>query len=176
MTQRFVEGALTFEFPDSWSICRPDQTSFYRRHFQSFCGGCHEVDFQAFDPGAMTIWLIEVKDYRVFRRTRLEELADEVAQKARDVLAMLFVAGIRDNTASTPQRVQAGDFWNRARAAIDIRVVLHCELPRSPSRLFPGIKDVANLQSKLKQKLRVIDPHALFTNRTMAHPLPWTVI
>jgi len=103
------------------------------------------------------------------------DLAEEVAQKTRDVLAMLQLAGVRDDSASLPGRIQAGDFWQRTRRLTNIRVILHCELPSSPSRLFPGVKDSANLQTKLRQKLRVADPHALFTNRSLNHPLPWTV-
>jgi hypothetical protein len=175
MTQSFTEGAFTVDFPDHWAICRAEQTSFYRRHFQSFCVGCREMDFQAYDPHSLVLWLLEIKDYRVFRRTKLLDLADEVAEKTRDVLAMLVVAGVRDNAASAPGRFEAGEFWNMARNANSIRVVLHCELPATPSRLFPGIKDAANLQTKLNQKLRIVDPHVLFTNRAMAHHLPWEV-
>lgn len=175
MTQRFDEGRLTFEFPDDWQICRPQETSFYRRHFQSFCGGCAEMDLVSYDPNQLILWLIEIKDYSVFPRTKLADLADEVAEKTRDILAMLLVAGVRDNAVSHPWRLQVGEFWSRARGLTNIRVVLHCELPASPSKLFPGVKDAANLQTKLRQKLRVADPHALFTNSAIAHALPWTV-
>jgi hypothetical protein len=176
MTQRFMEGSLTFEFPDHWRVSRPQETSFYRRHFQSFCNGCQEMDFQAYDPNQLVLWLIEIKDYRVFPRTNLKDLADQVAEKTRDILAMMITAGVRDNAVSVPGRLEARDFWNYARGATNIRVVLPCELPVSRSKLFPGVKDVANLQTKLSQKLRVVDPHPLFTNRLMAHALPWTVI
>jgi hypothetical protein len=175
MSQRYTEGNLTFEFPDDWPVCRPASTSFYTRHFQHFCNGSKEMDFLVFDPHQRIIWFIEVKNYRVDRRTKHEELADEVAQKTRDVLAMLPVAGVRDNGISQPGNLQVHDFWKQAREAVDMRVILHCELPASSSRLFPGVKDAANLQTKLSQKLRCIDTHALFTDRSMAHALPWTV-
>ena len=174
MSQDFTEGSLNFSFPDSWRVCRPETCSFYDRRFKSFCGGCKEMDFLAYDP-AGTLWLIEVKDYQVHPRLKESELADEVAQKTRDVLAMLPVAGLRDGGMSTPGHLQAGDFWRDAAAASDLRVVLHCELPRSPSKLFPGVKDSANLQQKLRQKLHCVDPHALFTNHLLGHNLPWTV-
>ncbi len=35
MSQTFVEGNLTFMFPAAWEVCRLQDTSFYRRHFQS---------------------------------------------------------------------------------------------------------------------------------------------
>jgi hypothetical protein len=175
MSQDFVEGALTFSFPNSWRVCRPERSSFYNRHFANFCGGCKEVDFVAFDPLAATVWLIEVKDYQAHARVKELDLADELAQKTRDVLAMLLVARLRDNGISTPDRLQLGDFWKAAYPATELRVILHCELPPVPSKLFPGIRDAANLQTKLSQKLRSIDPHTLFTNRQLAHALPWTV-
>jgi len=175
MSQDFAEGRLTFHFPDEWHICRPEEASFYIRHFQNFAGGCCEMDFVAFDPAGLVMWLIEVKDYVHGARTKQEELADEVASKTRDVLAMLPVGGIRDNGLSTPGKLQVRDFWAQAREATEMRVVLHCELPVSPSKLFPGVKDAANLQAKLSQKLRCVDPHPLFTNVGRGHALPWTV-
>jgi hypothetical protein len=175
MSQDFLEGAITFKFPDGWHICRPECTSFYERHFQHFCGGCKEMDFLAFDPENRVLWLIEAKDYRIHNRTKKEELADEVAAKTRDVLAMLPVGGLRDEGISQSGKLQVRDFWQNARDAKNIRVVLHCELPIASSKLFPGIKDEANLQTKLSQKLRCIDPRSLFTNRNMGHGLPWIV-
>jgi hypothetical protein len=175
MSKNFREGALTFSFPNHWEICRPEFSSFYDRHFSNFCDGCKEVDFLAFDPQHDTIWFIEVKDYRVHQRLKETHLADEVARKTRDVIAMLPVARIRDNGISSAQQLEAGDFWRRAMNAASLRVVLHCELPENTSKLFPGVKDAANLQTKLAQKLRVIDPHALFTNRALGHSLPWAV-
>lgn len=159
MSQRFVEGGLTFEFPGDWPVCRAGETSFYTRHFQSFCGGCKEMDFLTYDPQRLILWLIEVKDYRVPQRTKQEDLADEIAEKTRDMLAMLpVVAGVRDCGISQPGSMQVGDFWNHVRGARNIRVVLHCELPAAPSKLFPGVKDAANLQTKLSQKLRCVEP------------------
>jgi hypothetical protein len=175
MSQDFSEGTLTFKFPDNWHICRPEDTSFYQRHFQQFCNGSKEMDFLAFDPNDQVFWLIEVKDYRVHQRIKEVELADEVATKTRDVLAMLPVGRLRDGGISQPGKLQIRDFWQYACEATNFRVVLHCELPISPSKLFPSIKDEANLQTKLSQKLHCIDPHSLFTNRSIGHGLPWTV-
>jgi hypothetical protein len=175
MSQQFTEGNLTFGFPDDWHVCRPSATSFYRRHFQDFCEGCKEMDFLAFQPSGNTLWFIEVKDYRNNQRTKEKGLAEEVAEKTRDVLAMLPIAGIRDNAATEPGHMQAGDFWRISREATSFRIILHCELPASPSKLFPGIKDSANLQSKISQKLRMVDRRALFTNQSFQHGLPWFV-
>jgi hypothetical protein len=175
MSQQFAEGQLTFSFPDDWPICRPSGTSFYRRHFQSFCGGSKEIDFLAYQPSFKTLWCIEVKDYRTGQRTKQDDLADEVAQKIRDVMAMLPLGGIRDNAVSEPGQTQVREFWRYVRETTNVRVVLHCEIPTSPSKLFPGVKDAANLQTKISQKLRCVDPHALFTNCNTSHGLPWIV-
>jgi hypothetical protein len=175
MSQDFDEGRLKFRFPNGWLVCRPESTSFYTRHFQNFCGGCREMDFLAFDPATHVLWLIEVKDYENDRRTKQQDLADEVAVKARDILAMLPVALVRDQGISSAGNLQVREFWRHARNAKEMRVVLHCELPVSPSKLFPSIRDAANLQTKLTQKLRCVDPHARFTNSSMAHTWQWTV-
>ena len=179
MPQTFAEGQLKFDFPDDWQICRLENTSFYKRHFQSFCnfsgsdGGCKEMDFLAYDPAALVLWLVEVKDYRVQQRTKPIELVDEIASKVRDTLALLRVAPLRDAAIGNGQ-LQARAFALASNPALNIRVVLHCEIPAHNSRLFPGVKDSANLQQKLNTKLRQIDPHPLFVDRN-SNKVPWIV-
>ncbi len=156
----FVEGKLVFEFPDPWKVCRFGKTSFYLKHFQSFCAGCKEMDFALFDPGQKVLWLVEVKDYRIDQQTKPITLAEEVALKVRDSLALLRIAQIRDETPDGESTITVGEFARGSAAAIKIRVVLHCDLPQNRSKLFPGVKDSANLQQELRIKLRCIDPHA----------------
>ena len=181
MPQSFTEGQLQFAFPDTWQICRPGETSYYVRHFQDFCnragsnGGCKEVDFLAYDPIALVLWLVEVKDYRAHQRTKPIDLADETALKVRDSLALLRVAPVRDMAQSTGGRLQARDFARVSIPAVNIRVVLHCELPAHASRLFPGVRDSANLQQKLSTKLRQVDPRAILVNRNSQN-IPWAVL
>lgn len=175
MSQDFTEGSLAFSFPDEWLVCRPEESSYYAGQFQKFCDGCKEMDFLAYNPETRTLWLIEVKDYRVHQRTKQQHLADEVAHKARDILAMLPAAKARDHTHSEDGKLQAGDFSRRSRSHSELRVVLHCELPAKPSKLYPVIKDAANLTTVLRQKLRSVDPHALFTNRQLGHSLGWSI-
>jgi hypothetical protein len=180
MSQTFTEGHLTFEFPDAWQICRPGETSYYVRHFQHFCtfpgsdGGCKEMDFLAYDPISLVLWLVEVKDYRAQQRTKPIDLADEIALKVRDSLALLRVAPVRDAAMLANGRLQARDFARASIPAASLRVVLHCEIPAHPSRLFPGIRDSANLQQKLSTKLRQVDPHAVFVDRN-SNKVPWVV-
>lgn len=175
MSQSFQEGQLQFEFTDNWLVCRPEVCSYYTRHFQKFCGGCKEMDFLTFDPSNKTLWLIEVKNYQAHPRTKDIDLADEVAIKTRDVLSMLPVAGVRDNAQDQDKKLQLGSFWKQVRSFAQLRVVLHCELPESPSKLFPGVKDSANLQTKLRQKLGCVDKRALFVTSTNKGHVPWTV-
>ena len=46
-----------------------------------------------------------------------------------------------------------------------LRVALHLEQPRKPSRLFPLVDNPANIAIKLKQQLRFADPHAKLISR-----------
>ena len=93
------EGELTFDFPDEDSeVAKYDDWSFYRNQFQSVCGGTKAIDLIFVEP--QRTWLIEVKDYRHHRRTKIAALADEVAAKVRDTLAGL--AACRCNATTKP--------------------------------------------------------------------------
>jgi hypothetical protein len=96
MSQSFVEGKIRFDFADEWKVCRPEKSSFYTRHFQNFCGGCKEIDFLLLEPGPQTLWLLEVKDYTSSSRKKSLDLLDEIALKARDVLALLMAGAAND--------------------------------------------------------------------------------
>lgn len=132
------------------------------------------MDFLAYDPFTSVLWMIEVKDYRAQQRTKPIELIDEIALKVRDSLALLRVAPVRD-MAVGDGHLQARAFALASSQATNIRVVLHCEIPQQPSRLFPGVKDSANLQHKMNTRLRQIDPHSLVTN-SASNKVPWSVI
>ena len=68
-----------------------DETHFYRKHFQH-CAASKCVDLVAFNTDTNEpLWLIEIKDYRAQRRTKTQDLCDELAQKVRDTLANLFL-------------------------------------------------------------------------------------
>lgn len=175
MAQLFTEGSLTFEFADHWDICRPEHCAYYTRHFQGFCGGAKEIDFLAYDPGSQNLWLIEVKDYSWFRRTKSVDLEDEMALKTRDVLAFLLAGGVNDKSPSSAATMSPQEFWPKVRRLSGLRVVLHCEIPARPSKLFPGIKDAANMRTKLAAAVRCVDPHPIFVSRTFGPTVPWTV-
>jgi hypothetical protein len=167
MSQSFVEGKIRFDFPDDWKVCRPEKSSFYNRHFQNFCGGCKEVDFLLLEPGPQTLWLLEVKDYTSSARKKSLELLDEIALKARDVLALLLAAAAND---PRPNR-GVGAFIAESGLPAKIRVVLHLEQPSKPSKLFPGAKIPVDFTQKLRQKVRCIDPHPIVVSTDLPHAL-----
>ena len=90
------DGKLAHTFPAGWKATKYDDWAFYRNRFVNSCGGNKAVDFLAHSPQDRTLWLIELKDYRQFPRTKdgTLELWDEVALKARDTLAGLFAAKV----------------------------------------------------------------------------------
>jgi hypothetical protein len=87
---RVVEGSVTFDFPNGFVVQKLDDTTFYKKHFQSFAQGSKAVDFLAFDPKKSELWFLEVKDYRAHRRIKTIDLFDEIAQKVLSSLACLL--------------------------------------------------------------------------------------
>lgn len=164
-----TEGKLTFEFPAGWDVAKPDGWSFYRNQFLKVCNGTKAVDVLALEPGEACAWYIEVKDYRRHVRAKTVDVADEIACKVRDSLALVAAAQARAN--DDEERAHAA----RALRARNIRVVLHLEQPPTHSTLFPRKIDLANTQQKLRQRVRGIDPHALARERGSMAGCGWTV-
>ena len=163
------EGDLTFDFPAGGpDVAKYDEWSFFRNQFQRVCGGVKAVDF-VYVETART-WLIEVKDYRHHPRTKVADLAGEIAAKVRDTLAGLAACRCNANDP-TEQRIA-----NRALSTPNLSVVLHLEQPTPPSRLFPFGADPASLTQKLKQLLKPVDAHPRVVDRGSLHPsMRWTV-
>lgn len=154
---RLMDGRLVHEFPAGWIAWKCDDAPYYRKQFQSFAGGAKSVDFAAISPGTdPVLWLIELKDYRAQARSKPSDLFDELATKVRDTLACLMATGA--NSGAQPEVDQA----KAACRAGEVRVVLHLEQPRKPSRLFPQVIDPKDVKDKLKQKLRAVDPHPVW--------------
>ena len=165
---KIIEGKLEFIFPDGWQALKLDETEFYRKHFQNFAASkC--VDIASFQAIGCELWLIEVKDYRINRRTKTLDLFDELALKVRDSLALLFLA------KSKPE-ISSFNFAQKAADKPKIRVVLHLEQTAKPSKLYPHIVERDNARRKLAQTVRVVDPHPLFCEMSaMPHDCPWVV-
>lgn len=161
------EDALTLRFPAAWRVFKYDETSFYRNHAQGLAGS-KAVDVVAHEPVANTLWLIELKDYRAHRREKSSELLDEVAIKVRDTVAGIALAQRRTGNAF-------GAFAATLGIGTALRVALHLEQPTKPSKLYPAVTDRGNHRLKLRQKLRLVDPHAVVCEIGAMPPgLGWT--
>lgn len=161
-----VEGDLRFSFPGTASAY--DQWGYYRNQFINHCSQNKAVDAVFVHEGVT--WLVEVKDYSQNNREKPSDLADEVAVKVRDTLAGLVGAASKSN--SDHERTQA----RAAVRAPQVRVVLHLEVPKHPSRLLARVPDPALILQKLRQCLRAVDSHPIVMSRAKPHAtVPWTV-
>lgn len=169
--KRLDEDHLAHDFPDEWEAEPYDRWSFYRRQFQNCCGGNKAVDFLAYDPGERTLWLVEIKDYRQYRRSKDEKISlwDEVATKVRDTLAGLFAVKVN-------QQDKEALFGKLAARAKRLKVVLHLEQPVRHSKLFPRAYNPADVQQKLKQIIKPIDAHPHVIELNDAACVPWSVV
>jgi hypothetical protein len=164
-----IEQQLRFVFPDGWQAEKYDDTAFYLKHFKGFANSkC--VDIVAFSAEGDSLWLIEVKDYRLYPRDKQIDLFDEFAQKVRDTLANLYLAQRKSETS-------IHEFARLAAQKPKIRVALHLEQPNSPSRLKPLIAERTKALQKLRQAVRVADPHPWLCETSQMPPnCPWQVV
>jgi hypothetical protein len=166
MTTTISEGNVSWTFEDPWIATKYDDWSFYRNQFQR-CADSKAMDLLALEPGRRALWMIEAKDYTFERRSdQKEPLWVEVGRKARDTLAGVLAASV---SAVDQERDMARGMCTAAR----VRVVLHMEQPTNPSKLFPQSFDPADLQQKLRQQARAIDPRARVVDHNTPG-LPWS--
>lgn len=168
--QEIDEGRLRFSFPDNTLVSKYDDWSFYRNQFNSAFGGSKAIDLIHVD-GNQT-WLIEIKDYRTDRRTKVVGMGDEIAFKVRDTLAGLAAA--RCCASDNDEKKIA----KKALKTNSIRVILHLEQPQKPSRLFPRAVDPSHVLLKLKQLLKAVDAHPRVVDKKTLdqwNDMNWTV-
>ena len=177
-----TEGRLIFDFPDGWRAQKFDDWSFYRNQFikcgdaRTTCSKCKNpvaagskaIDVLAIDMNSCC-WSIEIKDYRLHQRVKVIDLADEVALKVRDSLAVLVAS--RVNANDSDEKAMA----NAALQCSRLRVVLHLEQPAKHSKLFPRAIDPTNVQQRLKQLIKAIDPHPRVVDMGGMNGLAWSV-
>lgn len=164
----FSEGRLQFTFGASCLAEKYDDWAFFRNQFQKTCGGAKAVDFICLSRN--TSWLIEVKDYRQHKRTKPQDIGDEIAIKVRDTLAGLVAAKV--NATNSDEK----NFAKKALHNKTIKVVLHLEQPEKHSRLFPRAIDPASVTQALKQRLKAIDAHPSIVNKnSLSVNMDWTV-
>ena len=168
MTTVVHEGALTLRFPAPWPVFKYDETPFYVKHAQLLAES-KAVDVIAHEPSANVLWLIELKDYRAQRRLKSLDLFDEIATKVRDTVAGIALAQRRGGDTFC-------EFARTLRLDTSLRVALHLEQPSKASKLYPAVTDRSNHRIKLRQKVRLVDPHPLVCEiRAMPAGLGWTV-
>ena len=161
------EGKLTFSFPGGWVAEPYDTWVIYQKHIKDCCCGLNAADFLAIDQ-ENTLWIIEVKDYRIHRRGKIISLIDEMAIKVAHTLSGLVIAAKDSNHAQ----------YQFARECVHVnrfRVVLHLEQPMKPSKLFPRQFMLADIQSKLKQLIKPIDAHPLVVEKDDLRYVGWNV-
>lgn len=161
------EGQLEYHFDAQWTVSKYDEWPFYREHFEKACGGNKAVDVVAHDPSD-TLWLVELKDYRVHPRTKTLDLSEEVALKVRDSVAGIFAASKWQSHHAHLEDAR------KHLLAKKVRVVLHLEQPASHSRLFPRKFDLAKLQQRMKQLVKSVDAHPAVVELASFNALPWT--
>ena len=171
--QEIQVGSLAFCFPDDWIVERFDEWAFYRHQLSRLKIGIKAVDLVALQRAGGnqqgTLWLIEVKDYRQYPRTKQIELAQEIAGKALDTVAGILPAAIRATNGS--EQPSASAF----RKCSELRVVLHLEPPPIHSPLFSPKLNLANVQQELKRYVKSLDPHPRVVDQANMAGLPWTV-
>lgn len=130
--------------------------------------GIKSLDLLAIDPDK-TVWLIEVKDYRVNSRTKPSDLGEEIARKVFDTLAAIIPAKIYATDPNEQQLARA------ISASRKLRVVLHLEQPEKHSKLRPRAINPADVQQKIRQLLKAVDAHPLVVDMRSMRGLEWDV-
>ena len=130
--------------------------------------GIKALDLLAIDPDK-TAWLIEVKDYRIYPRTKPSDLGEEIAHKVFDTLAAIIPAKIHATNSDEKQLARA------VYASRKLRVVLHLEQPEKHSKLRPRAINPADVQQKIRQLLKPVDAHPLVVDMKSMRGLEWHV-
>lgn len=174
-TQR--EGTITYTFPDHFIIFRPEDSTFYSKHWQSFAKpkdgvGNTEIDFVAFDPRDKRIWFVETKDYRQHDRSKPSEIGEEFARKCRDTLSLLGAMQVSLQVATDSDLKERYQFSNMR----DVNCVLHLEQMRGRLGEYRVISP-QTLKDTIKRSIRALDPHAKAGDAELLarHALPFTI-
>ncbi|HDQ40768.1 MAG TPA: hypothetical protein ENN39_07040 [Desulfonatronum sp.] len=173
----FVEGEITFTFAQGLTVCKYDDSKFYRGTMLRV-EGTKGVDFLVVRPGSGNMSntvFIEVKDltgHESRNRQRLlsGRLVSEVVQKVRDTLSGLYAAQRWDIQELRP--FVRALFHNPASARI--LVILFLEERKSSSLLFPYKRRLADQVQLLNSKLRPFRAEGrIYNSRTLPSSLGW---
>jgi hypothetical protein len=149
---RFEESNIEFIFGDDYEVIGSDQEANFK-NVKKYLQGTKDVDFIGFFRN-ITVFLLEVKNFRGAKGEDIEILTTEVAQKLRDTVAM--IAGAARNTT------HSSDFWQKMHKNIgdSKREILYIFLleedvqqgnPRARGR-------IQQIQTVLKQKCKWLTP------------------
>ncbi len=167
---KLSEGKFNYIFPAGWQAIKWDDTDFHQQLFQSFGGTSKSAEFVAFNENKAELWLIECKDFRAGGRSKAVALCDEIAQKFKATLAGLVCARNTDND-------EIRRFARSALKKVAIRCVVHWEHPLKPHCLWPQENmSRGDMRDKLRQRLKVADPHAeLGNHQQLGTIMPWKI-
>ena len=144
-TTTLIEGKARFVFAEAVQATPYDQWPGYTNRIQSFAES-KAVDFLAIAPRSHTLYLIEVKDYRLATKEHSppSELPAIMAQKCRDTLAGLVLATRGNNETEA-------DFAALALKQRDLVAILHMDQPKLRFRTRPEPFNVGDLGIALKR-------------------------
>ena len=160
--------SLRFRFPAGWSVTKYDDWSYYRNQFIKLRKGIKGVDLIALDINK-TVWFIEAKDYRDYKRRKEQPIDEEVRDKVFSTLAGVLAAKFNANSS------EENDLAKKTVTAEKIRIVLHLEQPLTESKLYNPLNTLANVQQRLRSLLKCIDPHLLVVDSSKMDKLSWSV-
>lgn len=173
-------NSRTFEFPDEWLVMKYDDTPYYKKKFQGKTQGTSGlkptmtgVDLIATNPlgNECVMYLIESKDYRFHRRTKKKTPVAEFVEKVLDTLTGIIPTVLCSDSFINGENI----LREQLRVAQKLRLVYHFEQPANHSKLFPRAYDPADIQSKIRDELRIIDPLALVIDEKNQKKVPWNV-
>ena len=167
MTAINVNG-LKFSFPPNWKTVKIDDWSFYRKQFMPIRDKIKAVDLIAIAPDGTT-WFIEAKDYRRHSREDSIDLGAVIVDKLFNTLAAILPAKVNANDPTERE------FAREILRATRLKVVFHLEQPARPSRLHPRAFNPADIQQKLRKRLKAIDAHPLVVEKAEMRSLAWSV-
>ena len=115
------------------------------------------------------LWILEIKDYRFYRRTKSESPENEFAIKVLDTMAMLFSAA---HSADNKEK----EIAKSSITCKKIRLVLHFEQSKKTIKLYPRSFDLNDIQLKLRKSLKCIDAHPIVMDMdNFPSVIKWTV-
>lgn len=178
--KHIVVDSRIFEFPDSWLVVKYDDLPYYQEKLRCRASGSKGwkremkgVDLIAMDMSAKepVMFLIESKDYRVYRRGKSMSPAEEFVQKVLDTLTGILPVILSNSSRTREEEALA----MQVRKARHLRLVYQFEQPAKQSKLFPRAFDSADMQMEIRRELKAVDPHACVIEASLQHRVCWNV-